>query len=226
MSTPLLPNAPVPKLVPQYLADALLITLGSPHYTLPQSSPNTHRLLDDTCIKKGHRHVFLCLGQTHGAYEGMRKLIQDPRYWEIEEEHFQTVNTAVYNYHQESNPYIRWEDISSSPPLSVLRHRWLRQREETIQQKKLVYGRRMHDHMPEPGFSTLKQSSKQVQSEPSLRRSTRLANLRLRQRGLVVSEEKKTLTSKKGHEKSQPPRISSGRVTKKVLNEKRIKTRR
>lgn len=50
-------------------------------------------------VPRLHRHNFLSISQQSGAiYESVRGLIQDERYWEIEEQHFRTINGLILDY--------------------------------------------------------------------------------------------------------------------------------
>jgi hypothetical protein len=123
----------------------------------------------------------------------MRALIQDPVYWQIEEDHFSTVNITVFDHHLRSDPSIRMAELSTCPPVSVLRKLWLAGYKETLQQKALVNGQHEYHPVPKPRSPTLQQLSTKEQPELSLRRSKRLAYSQFRKRRAAAREEQRDM---------------------------------
>ena len=119
----------------------------------------------------------------------MRQLIQDPKYWQIEETHFFGVNTVLLDYHRQFDTNNRMAEVTTCPPVTVLLNLWLASYEQAKREKAAqpdgVNRPKIHTPMPQP-------SSSQTLPRPGLRRSERLTQLRFSNRGGAAMTSQKT----------------------------------
>ena len=71
-----------------------------------------------------NRRNFLCLCERDDVYHIVRSLINDPEYWEKEEQHFERMCTLVLDYNELENQRHMKLNEATCPSITTLRSLW------------------------------------------------------------------------------------------------------